>query len=254
MVLKKYSRKTTKICILFLDYYIFRSSCSLKEQRTTNPFPLLTHSSSQLWALCPKALGLFQVDGGYSYSTFSGKSCFEFNETDFCLGIGIILRFFLSPTLACLLFCIFLACLVKAILLTASLVSCSCAYPGATFKHHLESVSSLSMIMLLLHADVCQVSSHKPVASLSGNCWFDQPSLRYFMERGQAQQLHRNRLLKHNVLSPQKKKCTPPLLTIDIHKQTFIYSSLVRVRSRPKRCLKWVVFVLSYHSSLWTHL
>lgn len=181
--------------------------------------------------------------------------CSEFNETAFCLCTGIILCFFLSGNHGLSPFLFSLPHLVEATLLTASLVSCSYAYLGASFKHHLKTLISLPITMLFLHAVLSQVPFHKPVPLLSRNYWFGEPGLRHFMERGQAKQLRRNRPIQtQHVWLPQEEM--HPITANSWNSQAnFIYiSSLVWVHCWPKRWLKRIVFVLSYHPSWWTRL
>lgn len=58
----------------------------------------------------------------------------------------------------------------------------------------------------------------------------------------------------HHVQSPEEETHAIAAPCWNLHVQTRLYSHLVYVHCWPKRCLKCIVFVLSYHPSLWTHL
>lgn len=98
-------------------------------------------NSSQLWVLCSKPLGLL-MEIIVTELLFKEKP--DVKEKDM---LCVILCCFFSSTLACLFCCISLFQLVKAVLLTASLVSCSYAYLKTAFKHPLTPPNSLPLTM-----------------------------------------------------------------------------------------------------------
>lgn len=172
------------------------SSFSLKKQRfcrTTNPLHQLSVMNVGFKTFRP-------FDGDYCYWTFIQAKLDVKEEDVLC----IILCCFFSSTLACLFCCISLSHLAKAILLTASLVSCSWAYLRAAFKPPLRS--PISLPLCYSSTGFCRFCFNKPMELLSGNHWFEEPNLKYFMERGQAQQHHRNRL-KPTCSVPRRRFC-----------------------------------------------
>lgn len=119
--------------------------------------------------------------------------------------LHIILHSFFSSTLAYLFLCISLSYLAKAILLTASLVSCSCAYPRTSFKHQRDETSHFLTSEYVIPPHCSFIGSfNKPMELLSGNHWFEEPNSKYFIERGQAQQHHRDRL-KPTCSAPRRR-------------------------------------------------
>lgn len=203
-------------------------------------------NSSQLWALCAKPLCLLFINGRYCHRTFiQGKPALS-SMRQTSVWVRALFSGFSSLLPWLVSFSVFPT-------LTWSKLFC---WLLPWHQHHLKPLISLAVAMLLLHAVLSQVPFHKPVDLLSRNYWSEDPSLRCFMERGQTRQLHRNRPTQTHVQSPEEEMCP----TIEIHKQTYIYSYIliysivVWVHCWPKRCLKRIVFVLSYHPSLWTHL
>lgn len=150
--LKKNIRKAAKP-VFFPDYHFSHLSSSLKKQR-------LCRTPNTLQQCLVKSV-VFKtsrpVDGDYCYWTFIQAKP-DFNETEM---LYIILRSFFSSTLACFL-CTSLSHLDKAILLTASLVSCSYAYPRTSFKRSLRPLVSSPLTMLFLHTVLSQIPLTSP--------------------------------------------------------------------------------------------